>query len=167
MKVLVVHPIVLATVFFLAFLVLVTSGPGGRARAGAFLVGWMVPGAGQVVLGRWKKGLFFFAIIAATYGFGMWLVDFRAVSFDDNPFYYVGRFGCGAMMLAAQFLDRAYIPEDLDPSLYDPGLLYVCVAGLLNVVIMLNTLDIRRPGEEEPGEPAKSAETSPAVEETP
>ena len=138
-------PIVIVGVLFSTFLVLLASGPGGRARAGAFLAGWILPGAGHLVLGRWKKGLFFFSLLSATYGFGMWIVDFRAVSFDDNPFYYLGQYGCGGMMLLAKVLDRAYIPEDLHPSLFDPGLLYVCVAGLLNIVVMLNVIDLERP----------------------
>ena len=145
--------IVMVSVLFSTFLVLLVSGPGGRLRAGAFLAGWILPGAGHLVLGRWKKGLFFLVLLSATCGFGLWLVDFRAVSFADNPFYYIGQYGCGALMLLSKSLDRSYIPANLPPSWYDPGLLYICVAGLLNVVVMMNVIDLGRPGIKPPAPP--------------
>ena len=159
--------IVLSGVLFCAFVVLLASGPGGRIRAVAFLAGWILPGAGHFVLGRWKKGLFFLALLSATCGFGMWLVDFRAVAFGDNPFYYIGQYGCGALMMLAKVLDRAYIPANLPPSWYDPGLLYVCVAGLLNLVVMLNVIDLKRPEKKGSGDKEPVPNPVPVPGETP
>ena len=133
----------------------------------AFLAAWVLPGAGHFVLGRWKKGLFFLVLLSATGGFGLWLVEFRAVSFTDNPFYYIGQYGCGSMMMLAKVLDRAYIPTDLPPSWYDPGLLYVCVAGLLNLVVMLNVIDLQRPGQKAPAVSGPVPDPVPVSEETP
>jgi len=131
---------------------------GERRRGIAFVLAWLVPGAGHVLLGRWKKGLSLFAMLAATYVFGLWIVGFRTVSFDDNPFYYVGQYGSGATFLLARLLGekKAYPLPDMQPSWFDPGLLYVCVVGLLNLVVMMNVLDLKAAGV-----PVKPAEAVP------
>jgi hypothetical protein len=144
---------------------------GERRKAAAFFVGWLVPGAGHVLLGKWRKGLFFFAVLAAIWLFGNWIVGFKPVSFDDNPFYYVGQYGSAATFLLSQALPggKAYPRQDLELSWFDPGLLYVCVAGLLNLVVMLNVLEVRlpaaAPAPEKPAEPAPAA-PPPAPEKT-
>ena len=136
----------LAAILAVAFvLVNLFLRKGERIKGVAFLVGWLVPGAGHVLLGRWKKGLFFFSILAATYAFGMSITGWRPVSFDDNPFYFFGQYGSGATLLIAKLrgAEKAVVGSSLHPSWFDPGLLYVCVAGLLNLVVMLSVLDAK------------------------
>lgn len=134
--------------------------PGERRRGAAFAAAWLLPGAGHALLGKWKKGLFFLAILGATWTAGMGLVGFRAVSFDDNPFYYVGQYGSGLMMLLSRVISpEKAVPRPDDPGWFDPGLLYVCVAGLLNLVVALNVLDLRRPGA--PGDAAREEAVDP------
>ena len=96
-------------------------------------------------MGKWKKGLFFFAVLGAAYAFGMSIAGWRPVSFDDNPFYFVGQYGSGATLLVAKLrgAEKAILSEAIHPSWFDPGLLYVCVVGLLNLVVMLNILDLK------------------------
>jgi hypothetical protein len=163
-------------------LVIVFMKKGERIKGVAFFVGWLVPGAGHVLLGQWKKGLFFFLILGVTYLFGMWVAGFRPVSFDDNPFYYVGQYGSGITMLISTLrgAEKAVVGPSLHPSWFDPGLLYVCVVGLLNLVVMLSVLDARALSAEAPvaaaaptpapavvpapGEPAPAVATGPAPE---
>jgi hypothetical protein len=118
---------------------------GDRRRGAAFVLAWLVPGAGHALMGKWKKGLFFLAILGATCLFGLWIVGFRSVTFEDNPFYYVGQFGSGSTMLLHELLsaEKAVPRAGVEPSWFDPGLLYVCVVGLLNLVVTLNVMDIR------------------------
>jgi hypothetical protein len=132
-------------VAFCAGLICMLAREGERRRAAGFVLAWLVPGAGHAFLGRWRKGLFLFALIGGTCLFGLWITGFRAVSFEDNPFYYVGQYGSGATLLLARFIspEKAFPRSDLHPSWFDPGLLYVCVAGLLNLVVTLNVLDLK------------------------
>ena len=132
-----------AAAIFVSLIVFLPKGE--RLKGVAFFVGWLIPGAGHVLVGKWKKGLFFFAILGATYLFGMWISGFRPVSFDDNPFYFVGQYGSGLTLLIAKLrgAEKAIIRPGLDPSWFDPGLLYVCVVGLLNLVVMLSVLDAK------------------------
>jgi hypothetical protein len=138
---------VIAAALFISLIVFLPKGE--RLKGIAFFVGWLVPGAGHVLVGKWKKGLFFFGILGVTYLFGMWISGFRTVTFDDNPFYYVGQFGSGITLLIAKLrgAEKAIIRPGLDPSWFDPGLLYVCVVGLLNLVVMLSLLDAKALGE--------------------
>lgn len=137
---------VLLAVAFVTVLVTCLVKKSERIRGAALLAAWLVPGAGHAVLGKWRKGLFFFAVLGATYLLGLWIVGFRAISWDDNPFYYVGQWGSGATFLVAQLMSlrKAFPRPGLHPSWFDPGLLYVCAVGLLNLVVMLNVLEVKR-----------------------
>jgi hypothetical protein len=148
----------IAAAVLLFILVIVFMKKGERIKGVAFFVGWLVPGAGHVLLGQWKKGLFFFLILGATYLFGMWIAGFRPVSFDDNPFYFVGQYGSGVTMLIAKLrgAEKAVVGPSLHPSWFDPGLLYVCVVGLLNLVVMMSVLDAKAPAQDAPA-PAVAA----------
>lgn len=111
----------------------------------ALALAWLVPGLGHLFLGRPKKALFFFAALTLTYLAGYVLADFRFVRIDDNPFYYVGRWGSGMTWLAT-WLIRDNGPRGFSPhEFYEPGLLYMCSAGLLNVVLVLNILGLKDP----------------------
>lgn len=151
-------------------LVLLAAGvffqKGERRRGIAFVAAWLLPGAGHLVMGKWRKGLFFFLMLGAAYLFGMYIAGFRPVSFDDNPFYYVGQYGSGATFLVAKLrgAEKAIVRDQIHPSWFDPGLLYVCVVGLLNLVVMLNILDLKA-GTTVPGAaPGTPTAPAPAVE---
>jgi len=137
---------------------------GERIKGVAFFVGWIVPGAGHFLLGKWKKGLFFFLLLGATYLFGMWIAGFRPVSYDDNPFYFVGQYGSGITLLIAKLrgAEKAIVRPAIHPSWFDPGLLYVCVVGLLNLVVMMNTLDLKVEAPSSAPAPAGASEGKPA-----
>jgi hypothetical protein len=156
--------------FGLASAVAAASVGGSWKRSAAFLAAWLVPGAGHLVMGKWKKGLFFFALLGAAYAFGMHIAGWRPVSFDDNPFYFVGQYGSGATYLFAKLrgAEKAILRDDIHPSWFDPGLLYVCVVGLLNLVIMLNILDLKSaPGGAPPTTPQGAGTAAPAAPATP
>ncbi len=104
----------------------------------AMILGWCIPGAGHWIIGSRGKAVFFFIMIMTTFAVGVWLADFRNVKYDDNEFYWVGQLGCGAILLIANVF-VGYPPHGKMPiEWYEIGLLYICVAGMLNVVLLLN-----------------------------
>jgi hypothetical protein len=121
------------------------SKEGQRLRGLALLVSWLFPGAGHFVLGQWRKGLFFLGLLGGLWLAGLWIVGFKSVDWDENPFYFVGQYGSGLTWLSANVLFQAksFPREGLHLSWYDPGLLYVCCAGLLNLVVMLSLIDTK------------------------
>lgn len=121
------------------------------ARRGAFkralasvLLGWVLPGAGHLCLGRVRKGFVLFLLVGGTYGAGFVMTGGRVVTFDENPFYYVGQVGSGLMLgLQAWLAAEGGPPRNLASlPLVDPGLLYMAVAGLLNLLLVLNLFDL-------------------------
>lgn len=104
----------------------------------AMILGWCVPGLGHWLMGSRGKAVFFFVMIMSTFAAGVWLADFRNVKYDDNEFYWVGQLGCGAILMIANVF-VGYPPAGKMPiEWYEIGLLYICVAGMLNVVLLLN-----------------------------
>lgn len=127
-----------------------------RKTAVAFFLAWMIPGAGHLLLGRPVKALALFLILAGLYVTGLWLCGWRHVSADDNVFYYVGQFGSGVTTLLGQLFSspKAFPREDLPTNWIDPAMLYVSVAGLLNIVITVGVFDAARPAKAEEGKRA-------------
>ncbi|MBI5368410.1 MAG: hypothetical protein HZA54_15345 [Planctomycetes bacterium] len=111
----------------------------GALRLAAIVVGWLIPGGGHILLGRTGKGLFFFGLLFLTSVAGLVLADFRAVKFVwDNMFYWVGFFGSGMSLLLVELATAPDPKEWVPPRFYEVGLLYMTVAGLLNLVVMLS-----------------------------
>lgn len=104
------------------------------------IAAWLVPGAGHWLKGRRGKAALFFCLIVGTFFAGALLTWFKGVRFEDNPFYFVGRWGCGLTFALSTWLispDRPLAAM----RLFEPGILYMCVAGLLNVVILISLLE--------------------------
>jgi hypothetical protein len=100
--------------------------------------GWFVPGLAHWYYGHRYKAALFLAIISVCLLSGLVISDFRAVRYADNPFYYIGQFGSGIGLLSNTFL-ISEMPRGLIPLPYfEIGLLFTCVGGLLNLIILLN-----------------------------
>jgi hypothetical protein len=115
----------------------------GRAAVGVAL-GWLIPGAGHAWLGRVRKGALFFVLIAGLFAAGCLLAQGRTVTFDENPFYHIGQIGSGLTLGVTQWLASDGLPPMNGSSRpeADPGLLYMSVAGLLNLLLVLNLFDL-------------------------
>jgi len=131
--------------------------PAHRKTGAAFFLGWFVPGAGHLLLGRRGKAAVLFGILALLYVTGLYMSGWRLVSFDDNPFYYVGQFGSGVTALLGRALaePKAYPIDAFPPKWIDPGMLYVCVAGLLNIVVIMGVFSAERKPATGPTPPAE------------
>ena len=108
----------------------------------ALVVGWCVPGAGHWVLGQKKKAIFLFVAIMLTFAAGVVLADFRNVKNADNEFYWAGQLGCGLIYFIANVLMGNSPHHKVPIDLYEIGLLYICVAGMLNIVLLLNLFNM-------------------------
>jgi TM2 domain-containing membrane protein YozV len=115
----------------------------GRATTAAVL-GWLLPGAGHLWLGRVRKGLVLGLLVSGTFVAGALLARGRTVTFDENPFYYIGQIGSGLTLGVTQTLASNGLPpvnSTARPEV-DAGLLYMSVAGLLNLLLVLNLFDL-------------------------
>jgi len=123
--------------------------PSGRRAAPAanpYLIcaaAWAVPGAGHLWLGRHQKGLTLLVVLPLMFAVGLWirgaifpfefkepLVGLAAIAALGNglPYFLAKLLGAGAGQVTA--------------ITYEYGNTYVVVAGLLNVLSVLDVFDI-------------------------
>jgi hypothetical protein len=107
------------------------------------VMAWVVPGAGHFWLGRRQKGLIFLVALTAMFAFGLWLRG-RLFPFQlSEPLVALMAFadiGMGVPYLVAKVLgvDRG----DVVAITYDYGNVFIIVAGLLNMLVVLDAFDI-------------------------
>ena len=130
----------------------------------AVWLGWGIPGLGHMILGRPIKGALFFILLGAMYTMGMAMISWNAITYEDQPFYYIGQYGSGITWLMTAVLGSVPHPHEGWPvAWYDPGLLYVAAPGLLNLVIVLNLFQPRVVEKPKPeAEPKAEAKEKPA-----
>lgn len=124
----------------------------------ALLLGWLVPGLGHLYVGRVAKGLLFFAILMATFFTGLWLADYRGVRWEDHPFYFVGQFGSGLTLLLMTFATSDAPRAIVRIEWFEPGLLYMCVASVLNLMCLIH---LTPPTLKDPAETVPAASAAP------
>ena len=109
----------------------------------AFILSWLIPGFGYLVLNKRIKAFLLFVSIILLVLAGIVTTDFRDIRFVDNPYYYVGRFGSGLIWGITIMLLHPQ-PNGIIPIQYfDIGHLYLCVADTLNLLIALSIFNQR------------------------
>ena len=109
------------------------------------VVAWALPGAGHLLLGRRRTGLILLVALPLMFAVGLWL-EGRLFPFDTGQplvlLMALADLGIGAPYLAAAALGlgdgRVVAPT------YEYGNTYLIVAGLLNLLVVLDAGDIAR-----------------------
>ena len=98
---------------------------------------WAVPGLGHLLQGRFLRGLLVFGLLFGLFLWGTELADYSNLSRERHFYYWAGQFLVGLPAIAFEHLvgDR---PVTAPIEYADVGLLFGCVAGLLNVLAMLD-----------------------------
>ena len=106
------------------------------------IAGLLLPGAGYVMLGRTGRGAFFLVAIVGTFVAGMAIGSFRCVFLEGDWFIVLAQMlaGVPAFILAAgsSFAGVHDYPRSYVIPLFDVGILYTCVAGLMNMQVALD-----------------------------
>jgi hypothetical protein len=125
--------------------------PSGRAAAVApaanpyliCAVAWALPGAGHLWLGRHQKGLTFLIVLPLMFAFGLW-IDGRIFPFQmSEPLVAlaaVADLGLGLPYFLAKIIGVG--AGEVTAITYEYGNAYVIVAGLLNMLAVLDAFDI-------------------------
>ena len=105
--------------------------------------GWLVPGLGHILIGRWLRGLIFAACVLLMFGLGLAmhgrLYDWQSTDPLDL-LSFVANIGTGIPYWIAQHFDWGAGAMNW-PS-FDYGTKYLAVCGLLNYLIILDAFDI-------------------------
>ena len=120
------------------------------------LLGWLVPGLGHAGYGRRDKALVYFVLLTLAFVVGLWLGEWRDVNSQKFPLYLIAQIWIGGPTLLALLL-TGDLRITSDIAGLDPGLLFTAVAGLLNIVVMVDLYEIHlklRDGDVASAEPA-------------
>jgi hypothetical protein len=98
---------------------------------------WLVPGLGQWVQGRRLRGAIVFVVLVGLFALGAWLAEGTNLSRERHFYFWAGQFVLGLPALAAEAVWGGLRVRHEIPYV-DCGLVFGCVAGLLNVLAMID-----------------------------
>lgn len=133
------------------------------------LAAWLVPGLGHWLQGRRARGLAVFGVLVGMLVLGTWLAEGSNLDRERHFYYWSGQFlaGIPTMVLEAA---HGHAPVTHDIEYADAGLVFACLAGMLNVLAMLDVQTfsearaiaaIEDPRAEAAATPVPSATTAP------
>ena len=104
---------------------------------------WLVPGLGHVMLGRTRRALTFFVIVIGMFALGLYLRGELFPLDTSEPLTFLAglaEIGVGLPFFAAKLLGMG--SGEVTALTYEYGYTFCIVAGLLNMLIMLDAYDI-------------------------
>jgi hypothetical protein len=108
-------------------------------------VGWIVPGAGYLVQRRWSRALIGFLAVGAFAVLGMKMRGNVFPPHGSEPFDYLGYvadLGSGFFYFIAKTVEAA--GPDVSRASGDYGTRLIATAGVLNVLLILDAIQIAR-----------------------
>lgn len=143
----------------------------------ALLAGWLIPGAGFMLVGRWGRGLAHLIIIGTTFTLGLALHgavlwptwSFRSEDFNlINNFTFITQLGTGLPAVASFLASRltgaeagslSWLGGIQQHTNFELGSYYLIVAGALNYFAVGNLYDrLTHPAADiDPGDPARES----------
>lgn len=106
---------------------------------------WAVPGLGHLLLGRWRKGLVFLVALPVMFIIGLAL-EGRIFPFQTSDILVtlaaLAELGIGVVCFVAGPL--GYGAGKVTAVTYEYGNAFLIVAGLLNLLVMLDAYDVAR-----------------------
>jgi hypothetical protein len=97
--------------------------------------GWLIPGAGHLLLGKYVRAGLLFASIAAMFAIGIALEGKVYTPASGDPLDLLGfaaDLGSGALYIFVRLFDLGH--SSVQIAIADYGTKFIVVAGLLNVV---------------------------------
>ncbi len=129
----------------------------------AALATWLVPGLGQFLQGRKLRGLLVFVSLTGLFLIGCWLAAGSNLDRERHFYYWAGQSLLGSPAILAEFV-HGHPRVTGEVPYADGGVVLACVAGMLNVLMMLDAFAWSE--ERQLGKPPKAA-TEPAPESVP
>src|ERR1700693_4928391 len=116
----------------------IAAGSGQRTRIAPGLVliaGWLIPGCGHLLLGKWIRAVLLLCAIGTMFTLGISLGGKVYVPNTGDPLDilgFAGDLGAGGLYLLARFFDLGH--ASVVTAFAGYGTQFIVVAGLLNLV---------------------------------
>jgi len=111
------------------------ASSSGVSPALALVAGWLVPGAGHLLLGKWVRALLLMVSIVGMFAIGIALAGKVYTPNTGEPLDmlgFAGDLGAGLLYLLARVL--GWGQATVLVAVADYGTKFIVVAGLLNIV---------------------------------
>jgi hypothetical protein len=108
----------------------------------ACVVAWLIPGGGHMVLNKWKRGIVFFAVLIVLFILGL---AQQGMLFGLEPgFFGFLKFFANTAIGIPYFLGKmaGWGSADIRAYGYEYGNTFLYTAGLLNLLLIVDTYDI-------------------------
>ncbi|HEX3939952.1 MAG TPA: DUF6677 family protein [Acidobacteriaceae bacterium] len=109
----------------------------------ALIAGWLVPGAGHLIVKRWGRGLLILACITAMFALGLMMQGKLYLPNLADPLDtlgFLGDLGSGLLYFIGHLLGLGRAPVQVVTA--DYGAKFVVVAGLLNLIAAVDAHNI-------------------------
>ncbi len=107
------------------------------------VLGWFIPGAGHLIQKRWGRGLLLMISVVAMFVLGI-LMEGKVYSFNVGDVLdilgFIGDLGAGGLYIVSRLRDIGHGAISLATA--DYGTKYIIVAGLLNIISIVDAYDI-------------------------
>ena len=115
----------------------------GAAPAMVTLAGWLVPGLGHILQGRFIRGILLMLAVFTMFFAGLGMQG-KVYSFNTGDLLdilgFVGDLGAGLLYFVARGMDWG--AGNIHRAVADYGTKYIVVAGLLNVIATVDAYHI-------------------------
>jgi TM2 domain-containing membrane protein YozV len=107
------------------------------------IAGWLAPGAGHFLLGKWVRGALLAVSIVAMFVLGLAMQGMIYTSAHDvlGLLGMVGDLGSGLLYMVSRAMGLGAQP--VETTVADYGKVFIVVAGLLNVIAAVDAHNLR------------------------
>lgn len=113
------------------------QGIGLKSPAVHVAAGWLVPGLGHVLQGRVRRGLIVAVLLIGLFTVGCVLAEGTNLSRERHFYFWSGQVLMGLPAAVAEFASGHPV-WDHEIAFLDYGLFYASLAGLLNLLVMID-----------------------------
>jgi hypothetical protein len=122
---------------FLARLPKSAPMPRGFVPASHVFAGWFVPGLGHWLQGRRARAIAVFLLLVGLFALGTLLAEGSNLDRERHFYYWSGQFLVGLPAMLAEIAHgHARVTHDI--AYADAGLVFACLAGMLNILCLLD-----------------------------
>ena len=125
------------------------SSRGGRNRPLAAFLAWLFPGLGHMYLGQRFRGRMILVGTCFLVACGVLIGGIDVVDMQRDRLWFIAQAGTGPIAFVLDFLNQEFLKSaSLEAqarftslgNLNSTGTLYIALAGLMNVVVMIDAL---------------------------
>jgi hypothetical protein len=110
----------------------------------ALLAGWLIPGAGHVLVKRWGRAAILFVAIVLMFVLGLLMQGKLYVANPGDPLSmlgFIGDLGSGLLYIGGRLFGVGQTPVQVVTA--DYGTKFIVVAGLLNIIAAVDAHNLR------------------------